>query len=342
MYDKSYYRTLNAGTKLPLRWCPPEVFEDTKFAESSDVWSFGVTLIEVFTKAATPYYGTDVLFPPLPPHHILVLALHARASVTDLSAGSRNPHPRITGWTNAYVCERIKGGYYLPRPDDCPETVYTDVIEQCFKLDAGTRPGFAELQRLLLAHECTSGSHRASTAPTSILSETSETRTDLLTQSHSYVSLLKMQSRTSIESDVDRSQNSAGELPSPESHSATDGATRCSTLTEKAGAIRPSQSEPGDGAIQPYEARFAAGSAVGRQPSLPTSPTYLPLARYSCPAQLLYAVRPSDPSDIAEVVLPHIVTDDSNGMAPDGVDATGSGIPNTGDAPSRRRRQTIV
>ena len=43
MFDRSYYTTLNADTKLPLRWCAPEVFEELKFGESSDVWSFGVT-----------------------------------------------------------------------------------------------------------------------------------------------------------------------------------------------------------------------------------------------------------------------------------------------------------
>ena len=122
---------------------------------------------------------------------------------------------------------------------------------------------------------------------------------------------------------------------------------------EKAsGAIPPSQT----GARHPYGAQVAAGSEVGRRQSLPT---YLPLARLPAASQRLYAVPPSDPSDIAEVVLVHVVAEDSNGMATDtrpvtdhrarrthglnnGVAATGTGTPNTGDAPSRRLRQSII
>ena len=57
MLNQSYYAAHTPDTKLALRWCAPEVFEELKFGETSDVWSFGITVIEAFTKAATPYYG---------------------------------------------------------------------------------------------------------------------------------------------------------------------------------------------------------------------------------------------------------------------------------------------
>ena len=69
--NQSFYAANNPSTKLALRWCPPEVFEELKFGESSDVWSFGITMIEAFTKAATPYYGKRNARPP-----ILLPALH--------------------------------------------------------------------------------------------------------------------------------------------------------------------------------------------------------------------------------------------------------------------------
>jgi hypothetical protein len=38
-----------------VRWTAPEALEDRKFSEKTDAWSFGVTLYEIWTKAAPPY-----------------------------------------------------------------------------------------------------------------------------------------------------------------------------------------------------------------------------------------------------------------------------------------------
>lgn len=48
-----YYRSVT-GT-FPIRWTAPEAMETLKFTTATDVWSFGITVIEIYTNAAKPY-----------------------------------------------------------------------------------------------------------------------------------------------------------------------------------------------------------------------------------------------------------------------------------------------
>ncbi|KAH8384584.1 hypothetical protein KR093_001801 [Drosophila rubida] len=72
------------GGRWPIRWYAPESFNNGIFSHASDVWSFGVTLWEMFALGAPPY--GDKL--------------------------------------NANAIEMVNQGYRLPQPDLCPAYIY--------------------------------------------------------------------------------------------------------------------------------------------------------------------------------------------------------------------------
>ena len=81
--DREYYRSSNG--MVAVRWAAPEALEHHKFSEQSDVWSFGVLLWEIWTRADIPYknMGNDKV------------------------------------WAN------VVGGYRLEKPVDCSIDVYS-------------------------------------------------------------------------------------------------------------------------------------------------------------------------------------------------------------------------
>ena len=40
---------------IPIRWSPPEVLTSYRWSDKSDVWSFGVTMWEIFSGGNEPY-----------------------------------------------------------------------------------------------------------------------------------------------------------------------------------------------------------------------------------------------------------------------------------------------
>jgi len=50
---ETYYRSTNGV--FPLRWTSPEAMTSLKFTTASDIWSFGIVLVEVMQNGALPY-----------------------------------------------------------------------------------------------------------------------------------------------------------------------------------------------------------------------------------------------------------------------------------------------
>jgi hypothetical protein len=85
--EEEYYRS-RTGT-FPVRWTAPEAMQTMRFTEGSDVWSFGITCIEVFTDGGKPY----------------------------------------ATMSNAAVISQVQGGYRAPQPKLCPVSMYALMLE---------------------------------------------------------------------------------------------------------------------------------------------------------------------------------------------------------------------
>merc|ERR1711935_1317797 len=85
--EEEYYRS-RTGT-FPVRWTSPEAMQTMRFSEATDVWSFGITMLEGFTDGAKPY----------------------------------------SGMTNAAVISQVQGGYRAEQPTLCPDEVYAIMLE---------------------------------------------------------------------------------------------------------------------------------------------------------------------------------------------------------------------
>lgn len=74
---KIYLKTSN-DSPIPWKWCAPELLLHNKLTRTSDVWSFGVVLYELFSKGSEPWPKTTIHFvanrlskkncPPIPRH----------------------------------------------------------------------------------------------------------------------------------------------------------------------------------------------------------------------------------------------------------------------------------
>ncbi|KAG5835964.1 hypothetical protein ANANG_G00249590 [Anguilla anguilla] len=80
--DNEY--TAREGAKFPIKWTAPEAINYGSFTIKSDVWSFGILLMEIITYGRTPY----------------------------------------PGMTNPEVIRSLEKGYRMQRPDSCPAELY--------------------------------------------------------------------------------------------------------------------------------------------------------------------------------------------------------------------------
>uniref|UniRef100_A0A8R1TT30 non-specific protein-tyrosine kinase n=2 Tax=Onchocerca TaxID=6281 RepID=A0A8R1TT30_ONCVO len=108
---EDYYRSEFSETvKLPIAWCAPEAINFLKFTSASDVWSYGVTLFEIFSFGQMPW----------------------------------------AGFTGAQILAAIDypNLQRLECPDACPIEFY-DLMMQCWAHKPEERPSFTDIVRQL-------------------------------------------------------------------------------------------------------------------------------------------------------------------------------------------------
>lgn len=84
--EEDYYRSQNGV--FPVRWCAPESMQTMRFSEASDVWSFGIVCLEVYSDGEKPYTGMD----------------------------------------NAAVINKVQAGYRAPKPPACNAEFYAVML----------------------------------------------------------------------------------------------------------------------------------------------------------------------------------------------------------------------
>ena len=87
-YASDYFK-IQSQTLLPVRWMSAESMLYGNFTIESDIWSYGVTLWEVYSYGLQPYYG----------------------------------------YSNQEVIEMIHSRQLLPCPEDCPSRMYAFMVE---------------------------------------------------------------------------------------------------------------------------------------------------------------------------------------------------------------------
>ncbi|KAK3714897.1 hypothetical protein QZH41_010903 [Actinostola sp. cb2023] len=108
--EEDYY-TMNPKGKVPFAWCPPESLKFRKFSHASDVWSFGITVMELFSYGEEPWPGLNC----------------------------------------SQILQKVdKPNSERPlKPSHCPSKIYNVVFNHCWANDPAHRPTFAAIQNIM-------------------------------------------------------------------------------------------------------------------------------------------------------------------------------------------------
>jgi serine/threonine protein kinase len=103
--DSEYYKSSTG--MMALRWTAPEAMQTMRFSSKTDVWAFGIVLLEIYTDGDTP----------------------------------------IKELTNQEVMAQIQSNYLVdkaPKPAKCPADMHRLMCD-CWSLTVSNRPTFAQL-----------------------------------------------------------------------------------------------------------------------------------------------------------------------------------------------------
>lgn len=123
-YSNDYARIGHLQSRVAIRWAAFECLFHNQFSLKSDIWSFGVTLYELYTYARQRPYHTLT--------NEQLLQQFASLSQTSFSSS-------LT----------ITKDLRLSQPDLCSKEIY-DMMCECWQRDARHRPSFADIHTFLL------------------------------------------------------------------------------------------------------------------------------------------------------------------------------------------------
>lgn len=141
--------TSSSGAKFPVKWCPPEVFNYSRFSSKSDVWSFGKTptplsLSSALKRRGGASFGNPYFSPATLPGVLM----------WEVFTEGRMPFEKNT---NYEVVTMVTRGHRLHQPKLASKYVY-EVMLRCWqevkhllcafflRLSSTQRPGQGRLQ----------------------------------------------------------------------------------------------------------------------------------------------------------------------------------------------------
>merc|ERR1719225_1966130 len=110
---------MHSNSNIPVRWEAIECLTHRKYSHKSDVWSFGVTLWEMFAFGAIP----------------------ALEGCQDFFTSYQRQRQDFKEWLT-----KLEGGVRLPQTELCPNHLYSRVLLACWNKDPAVRPTFRELK----------------------------------------------------------------------------------------------------------------------------------------------------------------------------------------------------